>query len=360
MNSVLNVPIGSAKVLSPHSHLKTRPQEEIVLLPAIPVLVGYLVESATETIPDYILGTVLYFVTGTPYSGWNTLGDFFTNLIPGWGELRTTKKIGRIVKAIDEFMALAKRFGVTNVDRVAGKIGNTDVLNDLIATIKSKLTFWKNSGSKNKSSLIDEISRVFNGYIGFAYELQIVKKFCDRNGKSFLSFAMAPTGREVLEDTFAKHFVLGSNAIKAFQDKMETLMYQLDFDEYTSVLDKLDYANYTRGLTHSLTDEFADFVRKEQGRNGGEKMIIGEIKTGGNLVGYRSVDELIDTDQKLGRSIVNKLTAARAAEELSEGSVQGVVEYFFKNENIDQGFINDLIRLGDEVFDVDVIVKVNY
>lgn len=70
------------------------------IAPAIWAAIVYALETGAETGVDIALGVTLSYLTGIPYNGWNIAADYFTNLIPGWGEIRSTKKVGDIGVAL--------------------------------------------------------------------------------------------------------------------------------------------------------------------------------------------------------------------------------------------------------------------
>lgn len=78
------------------------------IAPAIWALIVAAIEAGGQTAVDAVLGATIFVLTGEPYGIGSLATDFFTNLVPGWGELRTYKKFRKIVKAVDVFADVIK------------------------------------------------------------------------------------------------------------------------------------------------------------------------------------------------------------------------------------------------------------
>lgn len=90
------------------------------IAPAIWAAVVYALETGGETAIDIALGALLSYLTGVPYGGWDIAFDYFTNLIPGWGEVRTVKKVGDIAGTITK--TAAKVHDVPGADKIIKQV----------------------------------------------------------------------------------------------------------------------------------------------------------------------------------------------------------------------------------------------
>ncbi|MEM9920768.1 MAG: RHS repeat-associated core domain-containing protein, partial [Bacteroidota bacterium] len=130
------------------------------IAPAIWAIIVAAIEAGGQTAVDAILGTAIGLLTGQPYTAWAVAGDFLTNLVPGWGEMRTVRKFQKIVKVVDNI-----RDAIKSSKAIHG-------LDDAVKHLKGQFDAVQDAFMAGNMGKVKEQTRALLGKI---FELRLAK-----------------------------------------------------------------------------------------------------------------------------------------------------------------------------------------
>ena len=238
------------------------------IAPAIWAAIVYALETGGETAVDIALGVTLSYLTGVPYGGWNIAADYFTNLIPGWGEARSVKRVGDIGVALTKS---AKKF---NSIEGGGKI---------YKQVKKGLDEFKSGGDINSLKKIRgalyefKLINSLDNVVGAGSNARQIAKFAglDKNAGNLLNSKFGDVTLDVVQKTkdgvlnlveaktgkvfsTAKSFAgLGKKALKQIRGKID---FAKDLNA-AGVKAKVEF-RFSDSITSGLLQDIVDYARK--------------------------------------------------------------------------------------------------
>jgi hypothetical protein len=219
---------------------------------ALPVAVGWLAKATGATAVDAFLEYGIAALTGTPPGVLTHVGNFAMNVIPGVGEARKLKQLGKLLRTIDV---------VVDTVRAVSRLPGGELLLKTIAQARMTLSDQITSGNLNaaKGALINIIGRLREAQVALRLQkngaeiLQLGKKAKDSAHSDVL------TDIDVITREGSQVFYNQVKAAKALAFGKGSTRWP----EFTRQVDAtLDSASKNGGKVRYYVDEISDDVLK--------------------------------------------------------------------------------------------------
>jgi hypothetical protein len=217
---------------------------------ALPLAAGWLAKAVGATAADAFLEYGISALTGTPPGVLTHVGNFAMNVIPGVGEARKVKQLGKLLRAIDV---------VVDAVRAVSRFPGGELLLKAIAQAKMTLSDQITNGNLTaaKGALINIIGRLREAQI--ALRLQ-------KNGAEILQLGKRVKG-SAGSDALTDIDVIAREGSQVFFSQVKaasSLAFgkgSTRWDRFTSQVDAtLDFASKNGGKVRYYVDEISDDV----------------------------------------------------------------------------------------------------
>jgi hypothetical protein len=139
---------------------------------ALPAIAIWLGQGALQTAPDILIGEIMEQLTGVPYTWIDKAIDFGANLLPGVGQVDTTRKLAKLGEAIDD---------VVRATRLADRLP-TAITGKADAAARTIAREWDTFRGHVASGNFERAGQSWGSLIGRVREMQVASRISESGG----------------------------------------------------------------------------------------------------------------------------------------------------------------------------------